>query len=93
MPLELTVASDEEITLPAKIALTDLTLAEIGAITCLICFQSPVANNEHKVAERAESHEFKEAFKKLREGGVIKLKRTGERDVTLEVDLNAILPE
>lgn len=54
MSLKLTVKNKNEITLPGGLAASPLTLAEIGAITCMACLETP-QENEDGIAARLQS--------------------------------------
>jgi len=75
----------DEITLPSGIAASGLTLAEIGAVTCLACLQHGAADN----AAVFESEEMRAAMKLLLER---KLFSVGLEDgvVKITVDLSVV---
>ena len=83
--MELQLKNDDEITLPAGLATSGLTLAEIGAITCLSCLQAGAADE----AEIFETPEMQEAIKKLMEREVFK-PSFSDGKITILVDLEKV---
>jgi len=87
-PLTLNVRSDDEITLPAWIGATNLSLAEIGALAVILCLGTEFGEG---AGERLKSPEMMKA--------VVGLKDKGLMDLTFEngawhvkLDLNSLDP-
>ena len=85
--MELQLTNDDEITLPAWIGTTDLTLAEIGAIASLSCLSA--YGDDAKLAERINSAAMKEAMQGLKDKGVIRLE-IEDGSVGIKLDLDVI---
>lgn len=88
MAIELAVKSEDEITLPAGLATSQLTLSEIGAVAVLACLECQCDNYE-ALKQRLASPEMLAAIKRLKELGVLAAVVEG-RTVTLQVKLDAI---
>lgn len=84
MSLELTLKNDDEITLPASIAGSSLTLAEIGAVAVLACLQ-----NGEEIPARINSDEMQDAMFSLKDKGVFR-PSFADGKVIITVDLEAV---
>lgn len=87
--MELQIKSDDEISLPAAIAASPLTLAEIGAIACIACIEATQGADEEGLSKRLQSPEMMEALKSLKERGVFSIGMDGNT-VSMKLNLEAV---
>lgn len=85
--LVLDIHDDSEIKLPAEIANSTLSLAQIGAIVCLAALTSDVDVSP----ERMGSPEMKAALDELRAAGVVEAKVAGG-GVKIAINLEKAMP-
>lgn len=90
--LTLKLDRGDAIEVPSCIIASPLSLAEIGAVVCLLCVQEKreYAHLEGLLARMTTSDELGEAYALLSRRGVIKLTRSGPNSVTLVLDLDAL---
>lgn len=88
MSLELNIKHDDEIVLPARIAQSKLTLAQIGAIACMACLENAGGDLE-SMADRLNSAEMQATMKELAELKVFTVGREGNT-VTMRLDLGPV---
>lgn len=87
MSIEFTVKPENEISMPAGLVGSPLTLAEIGAIFCLACLDSP--KEQSGVSTRMDSTEMADALKSLKEEGILTATLEGNT-ATLHLNLGVI---
>lgn len=78
----------DEITLPAWVGRTSLSLSEIGAVCVLACMQK---EGIHPMLERLESREMITASMALQEKGILKVSISGPK-VEMLVCLDSVTP-
>jgi predicted transcriptional regulator len=84
--------SEEEICLPDWIAVTSLTLEEIGAVAVMACLETQAGGYEELLAARLRTPEMKCAMRSLQTKGVFSVSiKKGAADMRL--DLDAVAPE
>lgn len=88
MSLELTLKDDSEITLPAGLAASPLTLEEIGALACIACFQT-VDDPTEAINARLPTPQMKRALTSLKARGVFKISMEG-KTISMSFDLEPI---
>lgn len=95
--ISLRLDNDNEITLPSRLVASSLTLAEIGAVACYACVIASLDNgdlerHQDTIKERMGSPEMLAAIESLKAKGVIKPPVLSGNSLSLELDLDVVLP-
>lgn len=88
MSLTLSVQNDDEITLPAGIAVSSLSLAEIGAVVVMACLQHEQPDQDG-LAARMNSEEMMTASQSLKNKDILKIGMS-EGKLSINIDLEAV---
>ena len=92
-PLELRLKDDGEIVLPDWIAVSNLSLAEIGTIVCISAMSSMAGGNSDKLGERFSESEVLTCLKSLKDKGVLTVSIENLGNVKMNLDLDVVAPE